>query len=88
MHAAGCKALGAQTPPEIVFILVSPLFCQQTGGFLQSQHQIHILHGGARSALAQIVQPRGDHGLLLITADKNLQAIGAGQGAGVQKAAV
>ena len=59
-------------------------------GDLQPQHQLQVLHGGAGSALAEIVEPRDDHRLAarLIGEDADFQIVGAVQRLRLQLAAV
>ena len=51
----------------------------QSCRFVQPQHDIHVLDGGAGGAFAEIVKEGGDAGLVLVAADDDLQAVGAGQ---------
>ncbi len=62
------KPMGAVTPPEICFIVHTslsvpaqtrrsvPLFYSKAGGFVQPQHEIHVLYRCSAGALAQVVK--------------------------------
>ena len=44
-----------------------------------AQHDVHVLDGGAGSALAQVVKEGSDSSLIFMSADHQLPVVGAGK---------
>ena len=61
------------------YLVISDIRATELPIPLQSQHERQILHGGARRALAEIVEPGDEDGLpaARIGADEKLEVVGA-----------
>jgi hypothetical protein len=57
----------------------------ETGGLVDSEHDVHILHGGARRPLAEIVEPRNEQNALIVAVNGYLHAVAARERRGRKK---
>src|SRR6187402_951146 len=72
----GCAAIGAAIFRAWLARSCARLFSDlQSARFIDTEHQIQVLHGGPGRAFAEVVEPRNDQDLLLVTEDEQLESV-------------